>query len=116
MNRLAILAPFALALTGCGLQPMYAGGSSGVVATQLAAIDVPAIEGQAGWLVRNALVDRLGAGALAQHSQRQARALRRAREDEERVARLQAALQRRGQLHAARDAARCRCRVGCRDR
>ena len=62
MNRLAILAPYALALTGCGLQPMYAGGSSGIVATQLAAIDVPAIEGQAGWLVRNALVDRLGAG------------------------------------------------------
>jgi len=48
------------ALSGCGLQPMYAGGSSGEVARGLAAVDVPPIEGQAGWLVRNALVDRLG--------------------------------------------------------
>jgi LPS-assembly lipoprotein len=48
-----------LALSGCGLQPMYAGGSSGVVAQGLAGIDVSAIEGRAGWLVRNALVDRL---------------------------------------------------------
>lgn len=49
------------ALAGCGLQPMYAGGGSGAVARGLAAIEVPTIEGQAGWLVRNALVDRLGA-------------------------------------------------------
>jgi LPS-assembly lipoprotein len=49
-----------LALAGCGLQPMYAGGGSGAVAQQMAAIDVSAIEGQAGWLVRSALVDRLG--------------------------------------------------------
>ncbi len=40
---------------------MYAGGGSGAVARGLAAVEVPAIEGQAGWLVRNALVDRLGA-------------------------------------------------------
>ncbi|MCB2074194.1 MAG: hypothetical protein H6917_05280 [Novosphingobium sp.] len=39
---------------------MYAGGGSGAVAQGLAAIDVSAIEGRAGWLVRNALVDRLG--------------------------------------------------------
>jgi len=50
-----------LTLTGCGLQPMYAGGGNGVVARGLGAIEVPAIEGQSGWLVRNALVDRLGA-------------------------------------------------------
>lgn len=41
---------------------MYAGGGSGAVAQGLASIDVSAIEGRAGWLVRNALVDRLGAG------------------------------------------------------
>jgi len=41
---------------------MYAGGGSGAVAQGLAAVEVPAIEGRAGWLVRNALVDRLGAG------------------------------------------------------
>lgn len=49
-----------LVLAGCGLQPMYAGGGQGRVAQGLAGIDVSAIEGSAGWLVRNALVDRLG--------------------------------------------------------
>ncbi|MFM5931582.1 MAG: LPS assembly lipoprotein LptE [Novosphingobium sp.] len=63
MNRLAPLAlAAALALGGCGLQPMYAGGGSGMVAQGLAGIDVPAIEGRAGWLMRNALNDRLQAG------------------------------------------------------
>ncbi len=61
MKRAGVLLPLALALAGCGLQPMYAGGGSGSVARGLAAVDVSAIEGRAGWLVRNALVDRLGA-------------------------------------------------------
>lgn len=65
MMRLAALTAASLALAGCGLQPMYAGGSSGIVASQLASVEVPAIQGQAGWLVRNALVDRLGAGGQA---------------------------------------------------
>jgi LPS-assembly lipoprotein len=39
---------------------MYAGGSAGSVAQGLAAVDVPPIQGKAGWLVRNALNDRLG--------------------------------------------------------
>jgi LPS-assembly lipoprotein len=47
-------------LGACGLQPMYAGGGSGAVAQGLAGVEVPAIEGKAGWLVRNALVDRFG--------------------------------------------------------
>jgi LPS-assembly lipoprotein len=47
------------ALTGCGLRPMYAGGGDGAVAQGLAAVDVAPIEGRAGWLVRNALRDRL---------------------------------------------------------
>ena len=42
---------------------MYAGGGSGTVARSLAGVDVTSIEGKAGWLVRAALVDRLGAGA-----------------------------------------------------
>jgi LPS-assembly lipoprotein len=46
-------------LGACGLEPMYAGGGSGAVAQGLAAIDVPPIEGKAGWLVRNALQERL---------------------------------------------------------
>ena len=61
-----ILAPvFLLLLTACGLQPMYAGGGSGAVAQGLAGIEVPAIEGRSGWLVRNALADRFGAGGTA---------------------------------------------------
>jgi LPS-assembly lipoprotein len=50
------------ALSGCGLQPMYAGGGNGAVARGLADVQVSAIEGRAGWLVRNALVDELGSG------------------------------------------------------
>ena len=64
MRALAALA-LALLLAACGLQPMYAGGGSGAVAQGLAAIDVSPIEGKAGWLVRNALVDRLGAAGDA---------------------------------------------------
>lgn len=61
-----ILAPLLLlALTGCGLQPMYAGGGSGAIAQGLAGIEVPAIEGRTGWLVRNALNDRFSAGGSA---------------------------------------------------
>ena len=40
-----------LALGGCGLQPMYAGGSSGAVASSLSAIQVAPIPERAGWLV-----------------------------------------------------------------
>ena len=60
MRTLVALA-LAVLLAACGLQPMYAGGGSGAVAQGLGAIDVSPIEGKAGWLVRNALVDRLGA-------------------------------------------------------
>lgn len=63
MRRKAALLALALALpalASCGLRPMYAGGGSGAVAQGLAAVDIPPIEGQAGWLVRNALRDRLG--------------------------------------------------------
>ncbi len=61
MMRFAAPLALALTLSACGLQPMYAGGGNGAVARGLAAVEVPAIEGQQGWLVRNALVDRLGA-------------------------------------------------------
>ena len=61
MNKRAALLVLALGvpLAGCGLQPMYAGGASSVVAQGLAAVDVPAIPGRDGWLVRNALQNRL---------------------------------------------------------
>jgi len=53
---------FALLLTlgGCGLQPMYAGGSPGAVASGLSSIEVAPIPERAGWLVRHAIIDRLG--------------------------------------------------------
>ena len=49
-----------LILSGCGLHPLYEGGSSGPVAATMRSVQVAPIEGQAGWLVRNKLVDRLG--------------------------------------------------------
>lgn len=57
----ALLGLAAAPLGGCGLQPLYAGGGQGQVARGLAAVEVPPIEGKAGWLVRNALNDRLSA-------------------------------------------------------
>jgi len=60
MMRLAALG-LVLLLAACGLKPMYAGGASSPVAQGFASVDVAPIEGKAGWLMRNALVDRLGA-------------------------------------------------------
>ena len=60
MRRIALPLAALIALSGCGLSPMYAGGGDGKVAEGLAAIEVPPIEGKAGWLMRNALNDRLG--------------------------------------------------------
>lgn len=68
MRSFSLLAPvaLALALSACGLRPIYAGGAQGQVAQGLAAVQVAPIEGQAGWLMRNALNDRLGqSGASA---------------------------------------------------
>jgi LPS-assembly lipoprotein len=55
---LALLACFVLA--ACGLSPMYSGGSTAATAQGLAAVEVPAIQGRGGWLVKNALDARLG--------------------------------------------------------
>ncbi|MFV0643309.1 MAG: LPS assembly lipoprotein LptE [Sphingomonadaceae bacterium] len=48
-------------LAGCNLQPMFPGGGSGEVARGLARIEVAPIPGKSGWLMRNALNDRLAA-------------------------------------------------------
>ncbi len=63
MRNLLISSLIAASLTigGCGLRPLYANGSRGAVATVLADVDVAPIEGHSGWLVRNALRDRLQA-------------------------------------------------------
>ncbi|WP_184646543.1 LPS assembly lipoprotein LptE [Sphingopyxis sp. JAI128] len=58
---LSSLVAASLMLGGCGLRPLYANGSKGAVATVLADVDVAPIEGHSGWLVRNALRDRLEA-------------------------------------------------------
>jgi len=62
MKRLLPLA-LVLALPGCGLHPLYAGGGSGAVAQSLQSVAVAPIDGKAGWLVRTALEDRLGGRA-----------------------------------------------------
>ena len=61
MRRAIVIATAALAISGCQLQPLYAGGSSGQVAQTLSGIRVDPIEGQVGWLMYNKLKDRLGA-------------------------------------------------------
>lgn len=61
MRALLLLAG-ALALSGCGLRPLYAGGGAGPVQSVLGSVQVAPIEGQSGWLVSNALRDRLRMG------------------------------------------------------
>lgn len=55
----ALLLPIALA--GCGLHPLYEGGARGPVAQKLAQVEIEPIGGQSGWLMHNALEDRIGA-------------------------------------------------------
>lgn len=65
MMRIALALVIALVLGGCGLSPMYAGGSNAAVAQGLAAVDIPAIPGRSGWLIKNALEERLGVAGQA---------------------------------------------------
>jgi len=60
MRGKALLVLFAAALAGCSLRPLYTGGSNGPVAHVLHRVRVAPIQGRGGWLVRTALVDRLG--------------------------------------------------------
>ncbi len=61
MNRFFAPVMLALLLPACSLQPLYSGGSKGAVARTLGTITIAPIEGKNGWLMRNALIDRLGA-------------------------------------------------------
>lgn len=58
--KLAIVA-LTLSLAGCGLRPIYSSGAKGTAAQALAAVQVEPIEGRAGWLLQNAIKDRLAA-------------------------------------------------------
>ncbi|MCP3734066.1 LPS assembly lipoprotein LptE [Sphingomonas sp. RP10(2022)] len=66
MRRLLILAPLAL-LAACGLKPLYGGGAGGTVAATLTRVEVAPIEGKSGWLMTNALRDRLTANGTPQY-------------------------------------------------
>jgi len=57
MKRLVLL--LALALPACGLHPLYEGGGSGAVARGLAGVEIAPIAGKSGYLMTNALRDRL---------------------------------------------------------
>ena len=57
---IAALAVLAALTAGCGLRPLYSGGARGVVAQTLSSVAVAPIPGRAGFLVRGALVDRMG--------------------------------------------------------
>ena len=48
-------------LASCGLHPLYANGSHGAVARAIGTVTLDPIEGKAGWLMGNALNDRLAA-------------------------------------------------------
>lgn len=61
LSSAALLLAVAPLLASCGLRPLYAGGSSGTVARNLGSVEIAPIEGKGGWLVRNALHDRLEA-------------------------------------------------------
>ena len=59
MIRILALSALSLLLASCGLQPLYSGGSTGAVATTLGSVSVEPIVGKSGWLMHNALSDRL---------------------------------------------------------
>jgi LPS-assembly lipoprotein len=63
MIRLLTLVIASTILSACGLQPLYTGGGKGEVANLLGSVAVEPIEGKNGWLMRNAIADRLGAAA-----------------------------------------------------
>ena len=60
MTRALLIAAFGLMVSGCALQPLYGGGTSGTVASTLRQVTVAPIPGRGGWLVYNKLRERLG--------------------------------------------------------
>ena len=58
--RIPALLAVALLVCSCGLRPLYGDGAAGSVAATLRSVEIGPMEGQAGWLVRNKLIDRFG--------------------------------------------------------
>lgn len=67
MRQLAACGLALLLLPACTLRPLYAGGGRGAVAQALSGVEVAAIPGKSGWLMHNALVDRLGRDGSARY-------------------------------------------------
>lgn len=61
MRALVLLLLATPLVASCGLRPLYSGGTSGPVASLLATVEVDQLPGQNGWLMSNALRDRLTA-------------------------------------------------------
>ena len=59
MRRFALVLG-SLALSACGLHPLYGGGTSNPIGGTLRSVQVAPIPGKSGWFMRNKLVDRLG--------------------------------------------------------
>jgi LPS-assembly lipoprotein len=60
MRPAIVLLALVLALNGCALRPLY-GGSDSTARALLSGVEVAPIAGQNGWLIANALRDRLAA-------------------------------------------------------
>ena len=60
MRRFSALLLACFALAGCGLHPLYGGGTSNPIGATLRSVQVAPIPGQSGWFMHNKLVDRLG--------------------------------------------------------
>lgn len=63
MARLALILPLLLAVAGCQLKPVYAGGNASAPATLLADISIAPIPERAGFMVRQALEEQFGRAA-----------------------------------------------------
>ena len=55
----------ALALSACGLAPVYSGGSASAPAVLMAQVEIAPIPDRSGFLVRQALIDRFGTATAA---------------------------------------------------
>lgn len=60
MLRNAVLLGVAVFVAGCGLSPVYSGGSASAPSVLAAQVTIAPIPDRAGFLVREALMDRLG--------------------------------------------------------
>ena len=59
-RRHSLLVAVSLSLAGCGLSPVYSGGSTSAPAALMTQVEIPPIPDRSGFLVRQALIDRFG--------------------------------------------------------